>query len=148
MKHLLIILISILLLSSPVIGQSSKYESVNQCVLQTMEDRKLTGNKMFEMVKEECERSLGKGKEKEKDKKGVLYLGIRNGKGGYYTEEWEGVESEDNKDFWKYEGEIKDGLPQGQGTETYPSGNKYVGEFKDGEQNGLVTYSYPNGEKY
>jgi len=57
MKHLLIIL-SFLLLSSPVIGQSSKYESVSQCVLQTMEDRKLTGNKMFEMVKEECERSV------------------------------------------------------------------------------------------
>jgi hypothetical protein len=55
MKHLLIIL-SFLLLSSPVIGQSSKYESVNQCVLQTMEERGLTGNKMFEMVKEECER--------------------------------------------------------------------------------------------
>jgi len=59
MKHLLILL-SFLLLSSPVIGQSSKYESVSQCVLQTMEDRKLTGNKMFEMVKEECERILGK----------------------------------------------------------------------------------------
>ena len=50
MKHLLIIL-SILLLSSPVIGQSSKYESVGQCVLQTMKDNKLTGNDMFKMVK-------------------------------------------------------------------------------------------------
>ena len=60
MKHLLILLISILLLSSPVIGQStSKYESVNQCVLQTMMEMKLTGNKIFEMVKEERERSLG-----------------------------------------------------------------------------------------
>ncbi len=53
MKHLLILL-SILLLSSPVIGQStSKYESVSQCVLQTMKERKLTGNEMFELVKEE-----------------------------------------------------------------------------------------------
>ena len=55
MKHLLILLISIHL-SSPVIGQSSKYESVGQCVLQTMEERKLTGNDMFKMVKDECER--------------------------------------------------------------------------------------------
>ena len=78
-KHLLIIL-SILLLSSPVIGQSSKYESVSQCVLQTMEDRKLTGNKMFEMVKEECERSLGMLEDK---KRGVLYFGLRNGKYGW-----------------------------------------------------------------
>ncbi len=53
MKHLLIIL-SFLLLSSPLFGQSTpKYESVNQCVLQTMTEKKLTGNKMFEMVKEE-----------------------------------------------------------------------------------------------
>jgi len=72
MKHLLIIL-SILLLSSPVIGQSSKYESVSQCVLQTMEDRKLTGNKMFEMVKEECERILGRLEDK---KRGVIVLSI------------------------------------------------------------------------
>ena len=62
MKHLLIIL-SILLLSSPLFGQSSKYKSVSQCVLQTMKENKLTGNKMFEMVKEECERSLGKVEE-------------------------------------------------------------------------------------
>ena len=67
MKHLLI---SILLLSSPVVGQSSKYESVGQCVLQTMTEKKLTGNQMFELVKEECERILGKvetgvGKRKE-----------------------------------------------------------------------------------
>ena len=66
MKHLLIILISILLLSSPVIGQSSKYESVNQCVLQTMMEMKLTGNKMFEMVKEECERILGRLEDKKR----------------------------------------------------------------------------------
>jgi hypothetical protein len=62
MKHLLIIL-SLLLLSSPVIGYSSKYKSVSQCVLQTMTEKKLTGNQMFEMVKEECERSLGKVEE-------------------------------------------------------------------------------------
>jgi len=104
MKHLLIILISILLLSSIVIGQSSKYESVSQCVLQTMEVRKLTGNKMFEMVKEECERSLGNSENKEKEKKGVLYSGFRNGKGGWYKEKWEGGVSEDNFDIGIYEG--------------------------------------------
>ena len=60
MKHLLIIL-SFLLLSSPLFGQStSKYESVSQCVLQTRTEKKLTGNEMFELVKEECERILGK----------------------------------------------------------------------------------------
>ena len=168
MKHTLIILISILLFSYHVIGQSSKYESVSQCVLQTMTEKKLTGNKMFEMVKDECERSLGNSENKEK---GVLYLGIRNGKGGYYTEEWEGVESEDNKDIVKYEGYIVNGFPNGQGTTTYPDGSKYIGQWKDGlyhgqgtytyakggnyigewkygKQNGRGTHSYPNGEKY
>jgi len=74
-RHILIILlISILLLSSPLFGQSSKFESVSQCVLQTMTEKKLTGNEMFEVVKEECERILGKV-ENEIDKKqeGVLY---------------------------------------------------------------------------
>ena len=83
-KHLLIIL-SILLLSSPVIVQSSKYESVSQCVLQTMTEKKLTGNEMFEVVKEECERILGKV-ENEIDKKqeGVLYKSKRYGKWKWY----------------------------------------------------------------
>ena len=60
MKHPLILLF-LLLLSPPLFGQStSKYESVSQCVLQTMTEEKLTGNEMFELVKEECERILGK----------------------------------------------------------------------------------------
>ena len=63
MKYLLIIL-SFLLLSSPVVGKSSKYESVGQCVLQTMEERELTGNKMFEMVKVECEKHFKKLKKR------------------------------------------------------------------------------------
>ena len=71
MKHLLIIL-SILLLSSPVFAQSSKYESVSQCVIQTMKENKLTGNKMFEMVKDECERSLGNANKPETAS--ILYL--------------------------------------------------------------------------
>ena len=37
---------------------------------------------------------------------GVLYRGWRNAKVGFYKEKWEGVESEDNSDFGKYEVEI------------------------------------------
>jgi len=136
-RHILIIL-SILLLSSPLFGQSSKYESVNQCVLQTMEDRKLTGNDMFEMVKEECERILGRLEDK---KRGVLYFGLRNGKYG-----WE--EDGDEKKNSKYVGEVKYGIPYGQGTYTFPNGDKYVGEWKDGKKHGYGTLTYLNGEKY
>ena len=73
----------------------------------------MTGNKMFEMVKEECERILGRVDNKDEGIKLVLYYGIRNGKFDLYTEKWEGVESEYNLDIWKYEGEIKDGVPNG-----------------------------------
>ena len=48
----------------------------------------------------------------------------------------------------KYFGEFKDGLPNGQGMKTFPDGKKYMGEFKDGLKNGQGTYTFPNGEKY
>ena len=139
MKHLLII-ISIFLLSSPVIGQSSKYESVSQCVLQTMTEKKLTGNEMFKMVKEECERSLGEVMV-EKKEKGVLYERRVNGK-------WEWYKSKKGKRDSKYVGEIENGKPNGQGTLSYLSGTKYVGEYKDGKKNGQGTQTGSDGEKY
>ena len=81
-------------------------------------------------------------------KLGVLYFGFRNGKVGYYTEKWEGFESEDNRDFSKYEGEIKIGFPNGQGILTFPDGEKYVGEYKDGLKNGHGTYTFLNGDNF
>ena len=133
MKHILIIL-SLLLLSSPLFGQSTpKYESVGQCVLQTMTEKKLTGNEMFEVVKEECERILGKVKAKGKKRQnGVLFFINRNGIVGWYED---GDEEKDGK----YVGEIEYRKPNGQGTLTVHDGSKYVGEFKDGEKwNGTV----------
>ena len=125
MRHILIIL-SFLLLSSPVIGQSSKYESVSQCVLQTMTEKKLTGNKMFEMVKEECVRSIGKVKGKwKKRQKGVLFFINRNRILGWY-------EDGDEKKDGKYVGEIENRKPNGQGTHTYSNGEIYVGKWKGG----------------
>ena len=123
MKHLLIFLISFLL-SSPVIGQSSKYESVSQCVLQTMEERKLTGNKMFEMVGEECKRNQGSYKKGDRKKDG------------------------------KYVGEIENRKPNGQGIHTYSNGEKYVGEWKGGmpwigtkyNKNGEILGKWTNGK--
>ena len=147
MKHLLILL-SILLLSSPLFGQSPKYESVNQCVLQTMKERKLTGNEMFELVKEECERSLGKVENKgKKKKKGVLFFINRNWKVGWY-------EDGDEKNDGKYVGEIENGKPNGQGTHTYSNGETYVGKWKGGSpwigtkynKNGKILGKWVNGK--
>ena len=134
MRHILIIL-SFLLLSSPVIGQSSKYESVSQCVIQTMKERELTGNKMFEMVKEECERILGKVETGvKKRQKGVLFFREGNSGFGWYED------GDEKKDRW-YVGEIVNGEPNGQGIYTNPDGRKYVGKFKDGEYHGHGTYN-------
>jgi len=141
MKHLLLIL-SFLLLSSPVIGQSSKYESVSQCVIQTMKERELTGNKMFEMVKEECERILGKVETGvKKRQKGVLFFREGNSGFGWYED------GDEKKDRW-YVGEIENGEPNGQGISTSPDGHKYVGEFKDGNEHGQGTWTSTDGVKY
>ncbi len=51
-------------------------------------------------------------------------------------------------DGYKYEGEWKDGTPNGQGTMTYSDGDKHEGEFKDGEANGNGTLIYSSGDKY
>ncbi len=100
MKHLLIIL-SFLLLSSPVIGNSHKGET--------------------------------------------LYMW-----GKYPDYKWMGFGDKDTNP--KYQGQVKNGVPNGLGYLIYPDGvwrggNKYVGSWKNGEMwNG--TYTYRNGSKY
>ena len=186
MKHLLIILISILLLSSPVIGQETGvlylYESSSGFVLKSFGDGKVqpkykgeisngkpngfgvltypygeksvvgvwkNGKEWYTKLTKKDGTLIGKFEDGEWILKwGVLYFGFRNGKVGYYTEKWEGFESEDNRDFSRYEGEIKIGFPNGQGILTFPDGEKYVGEYKDGERNGQGTYTWNDGGKY
>ena len=185
MKHLLILL-SFLLLSSPVIGQETgvlyQYETSSGLVWKTFGDGKVQPKYTGEIKNGKMD-GLGvltypygeksvvgewkNGKEwdtKNKNKegkllgkfengewignRGVLYIGKRNGESGWYEEKWEGVVSEDNMDYWKYEGEIKNGLPNGQGTSTFPDGQKYVGKHKDGLPNGQGTKTFPDGRKY
>jgi len=118
-RHILIIL-SILLLSSPVIGDNHKGET--------------------------------------------LY-----GWGKCCDYKWMGFGEKDTQP--KYQGQVKDGKPNGLGSLTYPDGSKYVGEYKDGKKhgqgtstlsgskiyegkwkngkfNGQGTFTYPNGTKY
>ena len=127
-----------------------------------MKERKLTGNEMFEVVKKECEKGIG-----------VLFVGLRGTKWGRYKEEWKGVVSVNvDQDYGKYEGEIHNGLPNGQGTESYyvsprkekiytkdPSTCKsapcaiswkswYVGSWKDGNYDGLGTFTRHYGYKH
>ena len=100
MRHLLI-LISILLLSSPVIGQETGvlylYESSSGFVWKSFEE-----------------------KDTQPKYKGQVENGIPNGQGTYT-----------NHDGEKYVGEWKDGEKHGQGTYTYHHGFKYAGRWKD-----------------
>ena len=48
----------------------------------------------------------------------------------------------------KYKGELKEGIPNGQGTSTFRDGGKYVGEFRDGLLNGQGTSTLFDGRKY
>ena len=185
MKHLLILL-PIILLSSPVIGQETGvlylYESSSGFVLKSFGDGKVQPKYNGE-IKNGIMDGLGvltypygeksvvgewkNGKEwnTKHNKKdgtfigkfengewivswGVFYIGIRSGKVDLYEEKWDGVESEDNKDWSKYEGGIKNGEPNGQGTITIFGASKYVGEFKLGERIGQGTETYPDGRKY
>ena len=108
MKNLLIIL-SLLLLSFPVIGQETGvlyyWERSSGQVWKTFRD-----------------------KDTQPKYKGQVENGKPNGQGTYT---W--------SDGRKYVGEWKDNKRHGQGTHTLPDGRKYVGEFKDGKEwNGTV----------
>ena len=47
----------------------------------------------------------------------------------------------------RYEGEMKDGLYEGQGKLTYANKARYEGEFKAGERDGKGTYVFPSGAR-
>ena len=118
MKHLLIILISFLLLSSFLTSCEKKEETLY-----------VWGEYPFEW------REFG---EKETHPKyiGEVENGVPNGKGIYTTPNGS-----------KYVGDFKDGDFNGQGTYSWNNGEKFVGEFKDGLKNGQGTFTSFDGRK-
>ena len=124
MKHLLIIL-SILLLSSPVIGDNHKGETLYGWITSssTLEWKGFGDKESHPIYKGDVENGKPSGL-------GVITL----------------------PDGSKFVGEYKDGEKNGQGTYTqygsllYPDGRKYVGEYKNGKEwNG--TYYNNSGKK-
>ena len=119
MKHLLI-LISILLLSSPVIGDNHKGETLYGW-----------GNTLPYVWK-------GVGdKETQPKYQGQVKDGKPNGLGIFI-----------DRFGTKRIGNWKDGEMNGQGTETLPDGQKYKGKWKNGEYHGQGTLTLLNGDKY
>ena len=53
-----------------------------------------------------------------------------------------------NKDYGTYEGEMINGKPHGQATQTWYNGEKYEGEWSKGIPNGQGTRIYSDGEKF
>jgi hypothetical protein len=117
MKHLLIILISILFLSSPVIGDNHKGETLYR----------------WGKYPDYVWKGFG-DKETHRQYKGEVENGKPNGLGVLIL-----------PNLGKYIGEHKDGLPNGQGTFTYTNGNKYVGEWMDGKYHGQGKRTLTNG---
>jgi len=48
----------------------------------------------------------------------------------------------------QYVGDVLHGVPHGQGTLTFSSGNQYVGEWKDDRSHGQGTFTWANGDRY
>ena len=44
--------------STPVFGKTPQFYSVGECLMRTMKNRNLTGNKMFDVVHKECEKRM------------------------------------------------------------------------------------------
>jgi len=120
MKHLLIIL-SILLLSSPVIGDNHKGETLYGWITSssTLEWKGFGDKETHPIYKGDVENGKPSGL-------GVITF----------------------LDGSKFVGEFKDGEKNGQGTFTFSWGGKYEGEFKDGKKHGQGTYTWTNGQKY
>ena len=149
MRHILIILISFLL-SSPVIGDNHKGETLygwGKCcdyVWKAFGDEETHG-KYTGYVKNGKPNGLG-----------VMIFPYGGWKyvGGWKDGRWNGQGIFTTSNGSKYEGEWKNGERHGQGTHTYPDGSKYEGEYKDDwelngtqyDKDGKIISKYVNGK--
>ena len=143
MRHILIILISFLLLSSPVIGDSHKGETLY--LWGEYPDYKWMGFG----DKETNPKYQGQVKDGKPNGLGIII----SPDGWKYVGSWKNGDENGQGTFTgsngeKYVGSWKDGYFHGQGTMTYLDGTKYVGGWKDGKEHGQGTLTFPDGGKY
>ena len=149
MKHSLIILISLLLLSSPLYGDNHKGETLYGWGESWLDYKwmgfgdKETHPKYTGQVKDGKPNGLGILTD---DPNEITYIGewkngLEDGQG-----KWERKYPLINK-INRYDGEWKNGLEDGQGLYTEADYFLYVGEFKNGEMHGQGTMSFYNGAK-
>ncbi len=162
MKHLLI-LISLLILSSPVIGENHKRVILFRWDTSSGFKWKGFGESIHPKFEGEVKDGIPNGVGTLKLPGGDKYIGEfkdgkRHGKGsinyssgGNYEGEWKegkkhGQGTSINYQGIVYEGEFKDGLKHGKGKETRPDGRITEGEFDDGEAFGQGTISFRGGK--
>ena len=60
MNFIKILIVSLLVLSisNVSLGKTPQFYSVGECLMRTMKNRNLTGNKMFDVVHKECEKKM------------------------------------------------------------------------------------------
>ena len=137
MKHLLIIL-SFLLLSSPVIGHPTGGHTLYRWETSS-------GHKWLEFGEKDTHPKYT-GHVKDGKPNGLGFLIYPNGYkyvGSWKNGEYHGQGTDTSPDGSNYVGEYKDGVYHGQGTLTWSNGEKYVGEWKDRKRTGQGTYTYP-----
>jgi hypothetical protein len=72
---------------------------------------------------------------------GDCYHGLAHGTG---VLQW----YQEGKPIARFEGEMKDGLANGQGKISYANGTRYEGEWQNGERYGRGTFTFANGARY
>ena len=122
----LLILISFLLLSSPVIGEETgvlyQYETSTGIEWRTFGDYKIQP------------KYNGEIKDFKPNGQGIItYTDGREYVGEWSGGTWNGQGKYTFKDGFGYEGEWKNGTENGMGYLTYPNGDKYIGQFKNGK---------------
>mgnify|MGYP001158396608 CR=1 FL=1 len=55
---ILIVTLFVLSISNVSFGKTPQFYSVGECLMRTMKNRNLTGNKMFDVVHKECEKRM------------------------------------------------------------------------------------------
>ena len=124
MKHSFII-ISILLLSSPVIGNSHKGEILYRWGTSSHFDP--SPGYVWKRFREKDTNPKYKGDVKNGEPNGIGYIIFANG--------------------WKYHGEWENGAISGHGTLNTPNGPNYVGQWKNWKHHGQGTITFPTGVK-
>jgi len=141
-KHLLITL-PILLLSSPLYGQSQETNVLYRWKTSSGFQWKTFGNG------EVKPKYVGEITNGEPDGNGTLTYS----NGDKYEGEWKDGEPNGQGTFtWsdegKYEGKWREGKFHGQGTFTFSDGNKGVGEFRDNKPWNITTYDKDGNYKW